>query len=126
MESDGSQGPIQRHMVSGPSSRLMFGASDVLRLITAFLAENSLPFSLVEHRLFKMLLSPDYVRLLPSRTKVARSLPETCDTVKKKIVVLIKVSHDTSRTADLYRALPVAFILLWTSEHQIMERLSWG
>lgn len=55
------------------------------RLLLSWLGETGLPFNLVSHRIFRKMLSPDFLRVLPSAQNLSQQLSVTFRQVKEVV-----------------------------------------
>lgn len=61
------------------------------RLVLCFLAENALPLSLVEDRLFREIAGPEYRHVLKSRQTMVRHLTDMHEHGEQQLLMQIKV-----------------------------------
>lgn len=75
------------------SSAQLVSSEDAKKLVTCWLAETTLPFAVVEHRLFRMIAHPDILRHLPkTSTSISRNIGDHVVNVKAKLIQYIGVS----------------------------------
>lgn len=69
----------------------LYTSEDAQRVMLCWLAENATAFESTQHRLFSVMLSPEFRKALPSPKTLYRALPPTVDEIEGNIITKIKV-----------------------------------